>query len=540
MGLLNNTDNSYYSDTSEHGNYQFVSLNDIVSQFMFAYVGEGKVISKTNKLEVSFHAQRALAEMSFDVFKSVKALQIDLPPSLSMVLPRDYVSYTKVSFVDGSGIKHRIYPTSDTSNPFQVLQADDKSYSFPSNAEVVKNNIFNAGNGLGIDPWVQSNPIVGTSNNLLAGANGDGKGSKTTVVSEALNFRHSSHLTSGKLHGANLSVWQKINVDGLDILDISARASTVASAAFTWTVDANNRWVLQNSGAVVPGYGTQTPANFQAGDTFAMTAPSTTVRIGISTSPGDSNSSYNSTNGNIDTENWINGDGEQGKAVLQWTDGVNNSEVKDLSNIDVSSYTEVYVKITSTAPWETHSVGEPNETFVTTNTIDQVSVINAQASEYIQQVGVDSSTFNNYKSRTPSENRTNDDYEDDIYWPNEGERYGLDPARAQVNGSFYIDDRQGKINFSSNISGKTVILDYISDSLGTDKEMQVHKFAEEAMYKSIMYGLLSVKSNVPEMVVRRYKKERFSAVRQAKLRLSSIKLGEITQILRGKSKQIKH
>ena len=169
-----------------------------------------------------------------------------------------------------------------------------------------------------------------------------------------------------------------------------------------------------------------------------------------------------------------------------------------------------------------------------------MSVINAQASEYIQQVGVDSSTFNNYKSRTPSENRTNDDYEDDIYWPNEGERYGLDPARAQVNGSFYIDDRQGKINFSSNISGKTVILDYISDSLGTDEEMRVHKFAEEAMYKSIMYGLLSVKSNVPEMVVRRYKKERFSAVRQAKLRLSSIKLGEITQILRGKSKQIKH
>ena len=539
MGLLNNTDNSYYSDSDQHGNYQFVSLEDIVSQFMVVYVGEEKTINKVSRTDVAFWAQRALAEMSFDVFKSVKALQIDLPPSLSMVLPRDYVSYTKVSFVDGSGIKHRIYPTSDTSNPFQVLQADDKSYSFPSNAEVVKNNIFNAGNGLGIDPWVQSNPILGVGSHLVGGQ-GVGKGSKTTVVSEALNFRHSSHQTGSTLHGANLSVWQKINVDGLDILDISARGVTVASAGFTWTVDADNRWVVLNSGAVVPGYGTQAPANFQAGDTFAMTSPTTTLRIGISTSPGDSNASYNSTNGDINTENWINGDGEQGKAVLQWTDGVDNSEVKELSDIDVSSYTEVYVKITSTAPWETHSVGEPSETFLVTNVIDQVSVINAQASEYIQQVGVDSSTFNNYKSRTPSENRTNDDYEDDIYWPNEGERYGLDPARAQVNGSFYIDDRQGKINFSSNISGKTVILDYISDSLGTDEEMQVHKFAEEAMYKSIMYGLLSVKSNVPEMVVRRYKKERFSAVRQAKLRLSSIKLGEITQILRGKSKQIKH
>ena len=539
MGLLNNTDNSYYSDSDQHGNYQFVSLEDIVSQFMVVYVGEEKIINKVSRTDVAFWAQRALAEMSFDVFKSVKALQIDLPPSLSMILPRDYVNYTKVSFVDGSGIKHRIYPTSDTSNPFQVLQADDKSYSFPSNAEIVKNNIFNAGNGLGIDPWVQSSNILGLGSHLV-GAGGLGKGSKTTAQNEILSFQHSSHQTGSTVHGASLSVWQKIDVDGLDILDISARASTVASAAFTWTVDANNRWVIANSGAVVPGYGTQIPANFQAGDTFAMTSPSTTVRIGVSTSPGDSNSSYNSTNGDINTENWIDGDGEQGKAVLQWTDGVDNSEVKDLSNIDVSSYTEVYVKITSTAPWETHSVGEPNETFVTTNTIDQVSVVNAQASEYIQQVGVDSSTFNNYKSKTPSENRTNDDYEDDIYWPNEGERYGLDPARAQVNGSFYIDDRQGKINFSSNISGKTVILDYISDSLGTDKEMQVHKFAEEAMYKSIMYGVLSAKSNVPEMIVRRSKKERFSAVRQAKLRLSSIKLGEITQILRGKSKQIKH
>ena len=70
--------------------------------------------------------------------------------------------------------------------------------------------------------------------------------------------------------------------------------------------------------------------------------------------------------------------------------------------------------------------------------------------------------------------------------------------------------------------------------------MQVHKLAEEAMYKSIVYAILSTSSNVPEYAVRRYKKEKFAAVRQAKLRLSNIKLEEITQILRGKSKQIKH
>ena len=70
--------------------------------------------------------------------------------------------------------------------------------------------------------------------------------------------------------------------------------------------------------------------------------------------------------------------------------------------------------------------------------------------------------------------------------------------------------------------------------------MQVHKFAEEAMYKWIAYGCLSARVDIPEYVINRFKKERFAETRKAKLRLSNIKLEEITQIFRGKSKQIKH
>jgi len=149
-----------------------------------------------------------------------------------------------------------------------------------------------------------------------------------------------------------------------------------------------------------------------------------------------------------------------------------------------------------------------------------------------------STTWGNYKSGTPSENQ--DDYIDDTYWPMSGNRYGLDPQHAQANGSFYIDQNMNHLHFSSNVSGRTVILDYISDSLGTDGEMQVHKFAEEAMYKCIAYAILSTRANVQEYIVQRYKKERFAAIRTAKLRLSNLKLEELTQILRGKSKQIKH
>ena len=149
-----------------------------------------------------------------------------------------------------------------------------------------------------------------------------------------------------------------------------------------------------------------------------------------------------------------------------------------------------------------------------------------------------STTWDSYKSSTPSENQN--DYQDDAYWPLDGERFGLDPQHAQANGSFYIDENAGKIHFSSNISGKTVILDYISDNLGDEDEMKVHKFAEEAMYKWISCAILSGKSNIPEYQVNRFKKEKFAAVRTAKLRLSNLKLEELTQILRGKSKQIKH
>ena len=44
MGLLNDqTQNSYYTGT-DFGTYQFVSLDNIINAFMFAYIGEDKII----------------------------------------------------------------------------------------------------------------------------------------------------------------------------------------------------------------------------------------------------------------------------------------------------------------------------------------------------------------------------------------------------------------------------------------------------------------------------------------------------------------
>ena len=70
--------------------------------------------------------------------------------------------------------------------------------------------------------------------------------------------------------------------------------------------------------------------------------------------------------------------------------------------------------------------------------------------------------------------------------------------------------------------------------------MIIHKFAEEAIYKWIAYAIVSTRANIQEYIVNRFRKEKFAATRKAKLRLSNIKLEELTRILRGKSKQIKH
>ena len=148
-----------------------------------------------------------------------------------------------------------------------------------------------------------------------------------------------------------------------------------------------------------------------------------------------------------------------------------------------------------------------------------------------------SDTWDNYSSATPAEDQ--DDYLDDDWWPNVGGRYGLDPTHAQSNGSFFIDEIRGKIHFSSNINGKTVILKYISDGLGTDAEMIVHKFAEEAMYKSIAYAVLST-TVAGQALAPTFQQQKSAAIRTAKLRLSNLKIEELTQIMRGKSKFIKH
>ena len=127
-----------------------------------------------------------------------------------------------------------------------------------------------------------------------------------------------------------------------------------------------------------------------------------------------------------------------------------------------------------------------------------------------------------------------------IGYLNYGQLYGLDPQLSQMNGWFNLNEREGKMSFSSQLVDRLITLEYISDGLAYDTDTKIPKMAEEALYAHILHAIVSTRANQPEYIVQRLKRERSAKLRNTKIRLSNIKTEEITQVIRGKSKWIKH
>jgi hypothetical protein len=111
---------------NNYGGYEYINLNEIIANFMMAYVGSDKLISSARRTDVIFHAKRGLQEFSYDTLKSVKSKELTIPHSLSLPIPQDYVNYVQLSWVDQAGVKHIIYPANDlTSNPTPLIQDEE-------------------------------------------------------------------------------------------------------------------------------------------------------------------------------------------------------------------------------------------------------------------------------------------------------------------------------------------------------------------------------------------------------------------------------
>lgn len=288
-----------------YGEYGYITLNDIINNFLIAYVGQDKLIPSINRTDVLFHAKRGLQEFSYDTLKSIKSQELTVPPSLSVVIPQDYVNYTAVSWIDALGVKRPIFPA----------------------------------NNLHVSP-------------------------KEVPVQDASGIPTQDDIGD--------------NLEGTSIINQRWDAANVIFLNGAWTV-----------------------------------------------------ADYN------DFPNW---------------------------------YAQDQLGV---GPWY-------------------------------------------------------------------GQDYGMDGKYAQINGWFNIDPRSGKMSFSSNLANVLILLEYISDGLAYDLDTKVPKLAEEALYAHILCAIISNRINQPEYIVQRLKRDRSAKLRNAKIRLSNIKLHEIVQVMRGQSKWIKH
>ena len=119
------------------GYYRRTNLNDVINNFIVAYIGDGKVLTKVPRYEVAFWAQQVIQEFSYDVFHSEKALEIQLNSTRQMSLPSDYVNYVRISYTDAYGVERTVLPSGTTHANQGIAQDEEYKYLYDQDGNVV-------------------------------------------------------------------------------------------------------------------------------------------------------------------------------------------------------------------------------------------------------------------------------------------------------------------------------------------------------------------------------------------------------------------
>jgi len=119
------------------GSYQYVSLYDIVNNFMLMYAGNHSLINNEERYRVLFHAKRAVQELNYDAFKELKILELDVCDTLRYVLPSDYVNWVRISLYK-DGVLRPLTENIQTNWSSAYLQDNDCRILFDEEGNILK------------------------------------------------------------------------------------------------------------------------------------------------------------------------------------------------------------------------------------------------------------------------------------------------------------------------------------------------------------------------------------------------------------------
>ena len=128
--------NGFNPEDKNWGSYQYVSLKDIVTNFMLMYQGNHSLVNNEERYKIIFHAKRAIQELNYDAFKEIKALEISLPDTVRYVLPSDYVNWVRVSMFE-NGVLFPLTENIQATTAQAYLKDNSGALLFDENGEVL-------------------------------------------------------------------------------------------------------------------------------------------------------------------------------------------------------------------------------------------------------------------------------------------------------------------------------------------------------------------------------------------------------------------
>jgi len=130
------TNNGVIPEDSNWGSYQYVSLADMVNNFILMYVGNDKLINNVDRWTILFHAKRAIQELNYDALKNIKVLEFEMGDNLKLVMPPDYINYVRISMLRG-GVLFQLSENRSVMDATAYLQDNQGDIVFDSNGNVV-------------------------------------------------------------------------------------------------------------------------------------------------------------------------------------------------------------------------------------------------------------------------------------------------------------------------------------------------------------------------------------------------------------------
>jgi hypothetical protein len=140
MPYINNyqyyKNNGAIPEDENWGSYQYVSLSDIVNNFILMYVGNDKLVNNVDRYTILFHAKRSIQELNYDALRNIKVLELQLGTELKMIMPPDYVSYVRMSMLI-NGVLIPLVENRTVMSATAYLQDNNLDIVFDSNGEIV-------------------------------------------------------------------------------------------------------------------------------------------------------------------------------------------------------------------------------------------------------------------------------------------------------------------------------------------------------------------------------------------------------------------